>query len=94
MFGLGKYVKMYKAWRKAKPAIDLLSKEGSMSKLKSTRLWLTAGIALVGSVAMQLGMEADQWSKYSEWLFQLLVVYVGGNSLTVAASAIANKKKG
>jgi len=94
VLGLGKYARMYKTWRKAKPVVDVLQKEGSMDKLKSRKLWLVAGMALLGSVMTQLGMEPAQWESTSEWLLKLAAVYIGGNAVEHVAGAVKAKKVG
>ncbi len=95
MLGLGKYVKMYKAWRKLRPVINLFGKDKDMgSKLKSRKLWLVAGLALLGSVMTQLGMDPEQWGTMSEWLLKMTAVYVGGNAVEHVTEAIKAKKAG
>ncbi len=93
MFGsLGKLWKAWRIKRKFNPAIRLLKKEGSMKKLKSRKLWVTAGVALLMSVATQLGMEPDALAKFNEALLWLTGLYFGANVGEHGADAIKAKK--
>lgn len=79
-------------WWKLRPVISVLGREGTMEKLKSRKFWMVAGLSLLGSVAMQLGMDPDQWATISEWLLKMTAVYVGGNVVEHVAQAIKAKK--
>ena len=96
MFGLGKYVRLYKTFRKWKwlmPIYELSSKENAMGKIKSRKLWYTALTALIISVLSQMGMEADTLDMVSTKLLYLAGIYIGGNATVHMADAIGAKKK-
>lgn len=93
MFGLGKYWKMFRVWRKVKPVIDVLSKEGSMERLKSSRLWMTVLFAALGSVMTQMGMDQEAWNSLAIFLGGLLTSYVGGRSYTDGVKMKTEAKK-
>ena len=93
MFGIGKWISRYRLWRKVKPVVDVLGKKGAMSKLKSRKLWVVAGLALLGSVMTQIGMDPDQWANVSDWLMKLAGLYILGNVGEHVADAMKAKKK-
>ncbi len=94
MFGLGKYVRLYKLWRKLKPIIDVLTRKGAMKKVGWRKLGFGAFIAALGSVLSQLGMDPDAWKSIAEWLAILFGIFVGGNGIEHVAEAIKVKKGG
>ena len=96
--GLGKLFKAYGAWRKVKPVVDVLQKEGTMGKLKSRKLWVTVAVAAIGALMTGIGVEADKAQMLLDWLQGLVWGYLGAQGAVDAAgavtSAIAAKKNG
>ena len=73
--------------------IDFIRKERNMGKLKSRKLWATAGVALIISVLSQMGMEDSTLSMISDKLLILIGIYFGGNVGEHVAEAIKAKKQ-
>ena len=78
MFGLGKYVKIYKFWRKIKPlidAIDKLYRSGELKKIVGSRkLRMVMAAQIIGTSTVVL----MAWMNLPESLIQTVLTFIGG----------------